>query len=30
MRSWADPIAIVDIVGKREISEKIFSFFLKL
>jgi hypothetical protein len=30
MRSWAEPIANVDTVARREISEKIFSFFLKI
>jgi len=30
MRSWADPVANVDTVEKREISGKIFYFFSKL
>ena len=27
MRSWAEPIANVDTVERREISDKIFSLF---
>jgi hypothetical protein len=30
MRSWADPVANVDIVEKKEISGKIFSGFSRL
>jgi hypothetical protein len=29
MRSWTDPIANVDTVERREISGKIFPFFLE-